>query len=68
MARIYRCDRCETPMDEPTIALQLTIELVPDDDDDDDDLLDDELVEHHFCTMNCLAEWAMAEALEAINQ
>lgn len=68
MSRIYKCDRCDTPMEEPTIALQLAIELVPDDDDDEDDDCFDEVTEHHFCGLGCLAEWSMSEALEATNQ
>lgn len=69
MSRIYKCDRCGEAMEEPTISLQLTVELVPlDDDDTDDDDENEILIEHHLCSMNCLAEWAMAEALEASNQ
>jgi hypothetical protein len=60
MARVYECDQCDELMDSPTIVVQH--EVTETDDEGDDFTYDDEA---HFCTIKCLASWAMTEALTA---
>lgn len=59
----WRCDQCETwtgDPDEPFLVVSFDVE--PDSDDDDDD---DEWTAHaHLCSYECLAAWAMDEALK----
>lgn len=70
MTRIWKCDTCGESMDDqPSCTASLLIELHCDSDSDDDDEGDAfEVVEYHFCTLACLAQWAMREVLEHTEQ
>lgn len=62
--RIWKCDVCETTMDEtPPVTVNVLVELETDD-DDDDECDEYEVIESQFCSLGCLATWAMREVLE----
>ncbi len=62
--RIWKCDACETVMSEaPPVTVNVLVE-VECDDDDEDEFDDYEMCEYQFCSLSCLATWAMREVLE----
>jgi hypothetical protein len=63
--RIWKCDVCDTVMDEtPPVTVNVLVQLEDDDDDDDDECDEYEITENQFCSLGCLATWAMREVLE----
>lgn len=61
--RVYKCDSCEEVIDDLVPVTATLLEEMTTDFDDDDDVDDYEMVEYQFCSLPCLASWAMQEAL-----
>jgi MinD superfamily P-loop ATPase len=58
MSRVLTCDHCQETIDgEP---FELIYPVVENDDDEDDDVCDSA----EFCSLACLTNWAMAQALD----